>query len=543
MTMPRAVAISFLLILWACRPADAGGRQHEHHPAAEGGVGSAHFATSCAPETKAEFDRSIALLHSFWFPAAKEGFEKVLQADPHCAIAYWGIAMSAWGNPFGGSRSAKALEEGHDAIGRGRALNASDRERAYLAAAAELFTDVGTRDQRTRILAYENAMERLAARYPDDSEGQIFYALALDQSALPTDKTYAKQLKAAAILDAQLKSYPEHPGITHYIIHSYDTPALAKQAIEAARRYARIAPAVAHALHMPSHTFTRLGYWEDSIDTNIASARAAERDNAPTEQLHAYDYQVYAYLQTAQDAAAKKLVDQVPAVLARVDPNATVAAAAPLAAGYFAAAAIPARYALERGAWADAAVLPVRTSAFPNADALTYFARAIGTARSGDPAAAQQEIVRLASLQKALVAGNDLYWADQVDIQRKSAEAWQLWASGRRGEALALMREAADQEDRTDKAAVTPGPLAPARELLAEMLLESGDPGAALVAFEGTIAKEPNRFRAVSGAARAAARAGKTADAARYSAQLVDICRHADTERPELRDARAAAKR
>jgi hypothetical protein len=502
-------------------------------------VGKAEFTTSCNPSVRADFNRSIALLHSFWFPSAIAGFENVAKTDPGCAMAHWGIAMSLWGNPFGATRPAKALEDGAAAVARARALKATDRERAYIDAVAELFRDVQTRDQRTRIVAYEQAMERVARTNPDDSEAQIFYALALDQAALPTDKTYANQLKAAAILDAQLAKHPEHPGITHYIIHTYDSPAFAGKAIDAARRYSKLAPAVAHALHMPSHTFTRLGYWQDSIDSNLASANAAARDNATSEQLHALDYQVYAYLQTAQDAAAKRVLDGLPALSGKIAPDLAVAAAAPFFAGLFAGAAIPARYALERGAWTDAAALVPRRTTFPHTDALTYFARALGAARSGNPARAREDVATLATMQKTLADAKEAYWADQVDIQRKAAEAWTLWAEGKKTEGIALLREAAAQEDKTDKSAVTPGPLAPARELLGEMLLESGDAAAALSEFEATMKKEPNRFRAVLGGARAAAKLGKPADAARYYRQLLDIARAADTERAEIKEAKA----
>jgi hypothetical protein len=512
--------------------------QHEHAGSAGEGVGNVDFQTSCGAAVRADFNRSVALLHSFWFPSAIAGFEKVAKAEPGCAMAEWGVAMSLWGNPFGASRPAKALQDGAAAVERARKASATARERAYIDAVAELYTDVAARDQRTRITAYELAMEKVARTYPDDSEAQIFYALALDQSALPTDKTYAKQLKAAAILDAQLKKHPDHPGITHYIIHTYDSPAFASRAVDAARRYAKLAPAVAHALHMPSHTFTRLGYWQDSIDSNIASARAAERDNATSEQLHALDYEVYAYLQTAQDAAAKRVLDQLPALTGKISPDLTVAAAAPFFAGLFAGAAIPARYALERGAWNEASALAPRKTAFPHTDALTYFARALGAARSGNPARAREDVATLGSIQKSLVEAKEPYWADQVDIQRKAAEAWTLWAEGRKREGIALLREAAAQEDKTDKSAVTPGPLAPARELLGEMLLESNDAAGALVEFEATMKKEPNRFRAVLGGARAAANLGKTEDATRYYRQLLDIARGADTERAEIKEAK-----
>jgi len=392
-------------------------------------------------------------------------------------------------------------------------------------------------------VAYETAMEALVARHPDDVEARIFYALALGQSALPTDKTYANQLKAAAILEDEFARQPEHPGLAHYIIHSFDVPPLAARALTAARRYALIAPDAAHALHMPSHTFTRLGLWEDSIATNLKSAAAAHKDPAAAaEELHALDYQMYAYLQTAQDTAASRTLPLVAPLAGRI-ASGGAGNAAPPTAGYYAAAAIPARYALEREAWADAAALTPTPSPFAYATAVTHFARALGAARSGQPAGAQADVERLAALRDTLAAAKDGYWAEQVEIQRLGAAAWVALASGRPAEALTLMREAATREDATEKAAVTPGPIKPARELLGEMLLQLQQPAEALGAFAATLTKEPNRYRAVYGAARAARATGDDAAAARYFADLARITKSGDRPgRAELKDARAAAR-
>jgi hypothetical protein len=518
--------------------------QHDHP---EGGnppdrLGKVHFPTSCSAAVEKDFDRSVALLHSFWFSAAIKSFQGVLEKDPSCAMASWGIAMSWWGNPFGGFRPPKAIEDGTAAVEKAKAANAkTERERDYIAAVALLYKDAATVDQRTRTLAYEKAMEQVAAKYPDDSEARIFYALSLDQTNLPTDKTYANLLKAAGILEKEFQTQPDHPGIAHYIIHSYDVPPLAPKALDAAERYAKIAPDAPHALHMPSHTFTRVGYWQESIETNIASAEAARKDNAPSEELHALDYETYAYLQTAQDQAAKKLLDSIPAIGAKIQMSAA-GAAAPAPAGWFAMAAIPARYALERNDWAGAAKLTPQETPFPWINAVTYFARALGAARSGNPAAAAKDVETLNALAAKLKEAKDAYWTSQVEIQAKGASAWIAFAEGKKDEGIVLMRQAAEMEDQTEKSAISPGPIKPAHELLGEMLLEAGKPAEALKEFEATMKKEPNRFRGVYGAAVAAEKSSDKAKAKQYYAQLVKICEHGDKGgRPELEAARKAA--
>ena len=534
---PLPVLLGLALAFGVATSAEA---QHQHESAgAPQRLGTVHFTTSCAKDVTAEFDRGVALLHSFWFSAAIPSFDKVLEKDPSCAIAYWGIAMAWWGNPFGGFRSPAALERGQAAVEKGRAAAAkTPRERAYIEAVAELYKDYGTVDQRMRTVAYEKAMEKLAAAHTEDSEARLFYALALDQTALPTDRTYANLLKAGALLERELPNQPDHPGIAHYIIHSYDVPPLAAKALDAARRYAKIAPDAPHALHMPSHTFTRLGYWDESIQTNLASAAAARKDNAASEELHALDYQVYAYLQTAQDTAARKVVEAAPAIGARIVTNAADNAAPP-PAGFYALAAIPARQALERNAWKDAAALAPRESAYPWTDAITHYARALGAARGGDPKAAAADIEKLAALAAALKGKNDAYWANQVEIQRRAATAWMMFAEGRKEDAVTEAREAAAMEDATEKSAVTPGPIKPARELLGEMLLEFGRPAEALAAFEETMTREPNRFRSIEGAARAAQASGNAAKARGYYAKLIELCPRGD--RPDLEAARKAA--
>jgi hypothetical protein len=503
------------------------------HPAlgrANEQLGAVHFETSCNPEAQKLFDRAMLYQHSFWYRASQKTFEDVLKKDPDCGIAYWGIALSLLWNPHS-IPPAKNLAEGSAAIAKGRAVGAkSQRERDYLEALAVMYADYDKVDHRTRLQAYAKAMEQLASRYPDDDEAQIHYALALNTSALPSDKTYANQLKGGALLEAIFKRQPDHPGVAHYLIHLYDYPPIAEKGLEAARRYAKIAPAAAHAQHMPSHIFTRLGYWDDSIASNVESARVAKEDNEPGDQLHAMDYLVYANLQLGQDRKAKAVIDEMMTIGGR--PEAYLA-------GAYALAASPARYAIERGDWKAAAALVVRPMPLAQAEAITHFARALGAARSGDPNAAKADIAKLVELRDKLSAAKDAYWAEQVDIQRQVASAWVLYAEGAYEEALKAMAAAADAEDRTEKHPVTPGVPKPARELYGVMLLERGRPADALVAFEATLKKEPNRLGAYAGAAVAALKAGDQAKAKQYFAKVVAIADGADESRTEVAEARS----
>jgi hypothetical protein len=539
MTQRLSLALTAVLLTAGAVPAN--GQEHAH-PAGVENLGTVHFETSCAPAVREMFDRGMALLHSFEFGRAVAAYETTLRQDSSCAMAAWGIAMSRWTNPFAvGVRSPQQIEQGRAAVEQARRIRAkTEREREYIDAVANLFENAG-RPQQVRVEAYRDAMGRLAARYPQDTEAGIFYALSLAAAEDLNDKTYASRLQAVAILEPLFARQPNHPGLAHYIVHSYDVPALAQRALTAARRYAQIAPSAPHALHMPSHTFTRVGLWQESIDTNIASARVAKEQHATGEELHASDYQTYAYLQTAQDPAARRIVDSLPEMAARYDSPQTVPSAAPPSAARYAIAAIPARWALERGAWAEAAALEPRASDVPYADALTAFARAIGSARSGDRAAARRALDNLDALRARQAAMNEPYWTQQIDIQRQSAAAWLALVEGRRADAIELMRAAAEAEDRTEKAAVTPGPLAPAREQLAELLLDSSDARAALAEFQASLAKEPNRFRSLYGAARAAAATGDEAMARTYFSELLKMCSRADSSsRRELQEARAA---
>jgi tetratricopeptide (TPR) repeat protein len=492
--------------------------------------GTVHFATSCNDTAQRRFDRGMRYQHSFWYRESKEIFEDVLKADPECGIAYWGIALSLLINPHAPPPGPN-LPLGLTAIQKGKAVGAkTQRERDYIDALAVFYTDYDKIPHAARVQAYLKAMETLAGRYSDDEEAQIFYAITLNVAASPNDKTYANQLKGAAILEPIFRRQPRHPGVAHYLIHLYDTPALAEKGIEAAKRYSAIAPAAPHAQHMPSHIFTRVGAWKESIASNAESARAAKDGKEFDDQLHAMDYMVYAYLQLGQDQKAQAVVSELIAVTG-INPDRFV--------GPYALAVSPARYVVERGDWKSAAELQVRPSKFAYADAMTHFARALGAARMGNPGAARVDIAKLAELREKLRAANDAYWSEQVDIQWQVATAWVLHAEGKFDEALKAMSAAADAEDKTEKHPVTPGVPTPARELYGTMLLERGQAREALAAFEATLRKEPNRLGATIGAARAADKAGDAAKARQHYAAAVALTENADLVRPEVAEARA----
>jgi hypothetical protein len=502
MTRASAAAATVLLAF----PAFAVHPQDHAHPqnAPTEKLGTVHFATSCRPSVAPQFDRGVALLHSFEFRESIRAFNEVLAADSTCAMAHWGIALSRWSNPMAaGNRSVAQLQQGKQAVEAATrlGLRASERERGYIKAVSQLYDDFEHKDQRTRIVAYERAMNDLVVRQPTDTEAMIFHAIALTAAAPPTDKTYANQLKAGSILEALWAKQPNHPGLAHYLIHTYDYPALADKARAAAQRYASIAPSAAHALHMPSHTFTRVGMWEQSVDANSRSMKVALSTGSIAETLHAADYAMYADLQMGKESDAKAILDGLPALAARFDPTA-ITGAAPGSAGVFALAAIPARWALERSAWAEAAALEPKPSDYPYTEAMTYFARALGASHTGDLAKTKAAIDSLASIQQRLSAKGEGYWAEQVAIQHLAAQAWLDLGEHRENDALTRMREAAAREDATEKSAVTPGPLAPARELLGDMLMALNRPAEATAEYRATLQKEPNRrhaLRRVSG--------------------------------------------
>jgi tetratricopeptide (TPR) repeat protein len=518
------VIAGFLLTLAASCLA----QEHQHGNAEK--LGTVQFATSCNEAAQKDFNRAVALLHSFQFSRAIEGFHAVLGKDVTCGIAYWGIALSNWSNPFApGMKDRSQMQAGRENAEHGKTVGAkTERERAYLAAVGKLYSNYESTPQRTRLIAYRDAMQEVATKYSEDHEAQIFYALAIAASEDPADKTYAGRLKAGAILEKLFEEEPSHPGLAHYIIHTYDVPALAGRGLVAARRYAEIAPDAPHALHMPSHTFTRTGYWQESIDSNVAAAAAARREGQTVEELHSSDYEIYAYLQTGQDEAARRIVDSLPEIASRFDPKAVLSGAGSPSTGYFALAAIPARYALERRDWKQAAQLTVHETPFPHTDAVTWFARGLGAGRLGQAPTANESVIALQQIREHLVKAGENYWGLQVEIQELAVRAWAALAEGKKEDAMRQMKSAAELEDGTEKSAVTPGPLAPARELLGEMLLELNEPAQALEQFEATLTKEPERFRALYGAARAAQLSGNRDASQRYFRELLKVCVHAD---------------
>ncbi|MBR1121403.1 hypothetical protein JQ628_07735 [Bradyrhizobium lablabi] len=492
-------------------------------------LGSVHFKTSCNEVAQRRFDRGMRYQHSFWYLNAKEVFEEAIKADPTCAMAYWGIALTLMDNPHGAIPRPN-LAPGLAAITKAKEIGAAtERERDYIDALMVMYTDYDKIPHVQRMRAWRDAQAKVAAKYKDDDEAQIAYAITLNTSADPNDKTYTQQTRGAAILEPISVRLPQHPGVTHYLIHLYDYPATAHKGLDAANRYAKIAPAAPHAQHMPSHIYTRVGYWKESIASNTASVKAARAEKSVGNYLHAQDYMVYAHLQLGQDQQARAVIDDM---MKETDFKATVFAAD------YALAASPARYAIDRADWESASQLSVRPSGLNYAMAITHFARALGAAHSGKPEAAKADVQKLAELSDKLRDSKDAYWSEIVDIQRQIAVAWVLHAEGKYDEALKAMSAAADAEDRTEKHAVTPGPLAPARELYGFMLLDRGQGKEALAAFEATKAKEPNRFQGYAGAARAADALGDKETVRQNYQQLVALTANADTERPEIATAK-----
>jgi tetratricopeptide (TPR) repeat protein len=497
-----------------------------------GQLGRVKFANSCDPKVQPLLETGVAMLHSFWYSAAEKTFRDVLTQDPSCTVATWGVAAILMSNPLAGQgASPKGAEAAQAAIDQGRRVPPkTQRERDYIEAVAAYYQDFSTRSERSRQESRSNAFEALAARYPDDDEAQIFAALYLAGTQSQADQTFGAYLKAAAVLEKQFAKYPDHPGVAHYLIHSYDAPHIAETGLPAARRYASIAPAAPHALHMPSHIFTRVGAWEDSIATNARSSAAAKKGGEPNEAYHASDYAVYAYLQLGRDKEARREMEEA---LKVTGTNPAVQAA------WYASAAMPARYAVERGAWREAMQLQPQTTTFPFTEAITYFARALGAARSGDIAAADKDAAELARLHKGLLDAKNNYWATEVEIQRLAVAGWIALAQRKTDDALKFMGAAADLEDKNEKHIVTPGRIVPARELLGDMLLELKQPAQALKEFEASQVREPNRFRGYYGAARAAEAAGDRRKAADYYAKLMELAKKGDSSRPELARARA----
>ena len=523
--MPRLLLAATVATMAVLGPSTPGLAQDD----ADQKFGKVHFATTCNEIAQRRFDRAMRYQHSFWYAESKEIYQEAIKADADCAIAYWGMALSLLNNPHS-AIPAPNLPLGLAAIGKAREIGAaSERERDYIDALSVMYVDYDKVPQQARVQSYLKKMEALATKYPDDDEAQIFYAITLNVAASPADKTYANQLKGAAILEPIWQRQPQHPGIAHYLIHLYDYPPIAAKGLPAALRYSKIAPNAPHAQHMPSHIFTRVGYWKESIAANLASVAAAKASDERGDQLHGEDYLVYAYLQLAQDDNARKAIDEIAATTP--DPDSF--------GGAFSRAAAPARYAFERGDWKGAAKLEVIPNKFPQVMAITHFARTLGAARSGDVAAAEVDAARLVELRDRLRDAKNDYWATQVDVEAQTANAWILYADGKYDDALKAMAAAADAEDKTEKAPVTPGSLAPARELYGFMLLDRGMAKEALAAFEATKAKEPDRFNGYAGAARATQALGDTVAAKANYEKLLALATGSTSDRPMLAAAKA----
>jgi len=493
-------------------------------------LGKVTFATSCDPAVQVEFDRGVAMLHSYWFLVARRKFEEILKQDPTCAMAYWGVAMDRLGNTLAVTPTRAEAQAGWEAIEKAQAAGAkTQRERDWIDALAVYFRDHDKVAADVRLAAYGAAMERMAQSYPDDYEAQAFYALALQASAPKSDLTYANQIKSAALLEKLFEQNPQHPGVTHYLIHAYDFAPLAEKGVASARRYASIAPAVPHARHMPSHIYSMVGLWEESIASNASSLEIQP------DYYHASDFTVYAHLQLAQDAKADAMIKRSLATADRGDRPINFV-------NFTAKAAMPARYVLERADWAAAGELPMTATQYPMADSLIRFTRGLGMARTGNLAGAKAEIEEMKVLRTTLQRADQSYWADRTEEQMLAVSAWIALKEGATDQALRFMRAAADGEDGSLKHVAMENRLYPFRELLAELLLETGQPAAALNEFETALKQTPNRFRAFWGAARAADSAGDRQKAADYFGKLVSLANNADTERQEIRVARAYAR-
>jgi predicted Zn-dependent protease len=496
--------------------------------------GEVHFPISCEATVQKKFDLALAMLHMFSFPAAAETFAVVSREDPGCAMAYWGLAATAIGSLYGGRPGPMSLQ-GELAVQKAIALGGKTaRERDYIATMEVFYRGAATIDYGTRRHAYANALEQLHRKYPRDREAEILYGYALSSLGSPTDRTFAYQLKGAAILERLWVELPNHPGVIHYLLHAYDNTRYASRGLAAARRLASVAPSSPHALQFPAHIFVRCGLWQESIDTNRAGAAVED----PFFKPHAMDFLVHSYLQTGQDAAAKRVVDE--AVNTAILPHILDA---------YAMAAMPARYAVERSRWSEAALLTLPQSEFawslfPHAEATLVFARALGAARSGSVEAARKDLDRLLELRANLIKANSEgtwqeYWVSDIEAHHQMVAGWIAYTQGDRDEALRLLRAAADREDSTEQDPVMPGQAISARQLLGDLLMEINEPTQALHAFEAALSREPNRFWTLYGAAQAADRAGDATKARAFYERLVAQTVHAEPERPALTVAKA----
>ncbi len=539
MTRPLAI----ILLFSALSPGSAGAQEHDHGHGKAERLGRVTFPVSCNADAAKRFERAMAVLHSFWFEEGPNAFGAVLKADSGCAMAHWGLALTAWGNPFGGGPNAELTKTGAASAERAAKLGApTARERGFIAAGATLYRDYATVPAPVRLRAYADTLARVHRDFPDDAEAALYYALALVATASPTDTTYARQQQAAGILNPLYARYPDHPGLAHYIIHANDSPRLANLGLEAARRYATIAPDVPHALHMPSHIFIRLGLWEENIESNrrsyeagVAFARSQGQSGVNYHEFHALDYMVYGFLQRGRDSAAERTVADGLTISEVRSPSPAI--------GSYNRTAMEARIPLERGDWRAAAALPVRTTEVPVAEMLSRFARGIGAARLGDARQLREEVDALDRIEQTLTSRNDGYWARVAGIKRQALNAWLLLVSGDTTGALREARAAADQEDRTEKHPITPGELLPARELEADLHFTLGHFGPAREAYLATLTREPRRARAVFGAARAAELAGDRAAAAAGYRNYLELMDKSDSgRRSELAVAKAGAR-
>ena len=494
--MLRSIVYAVLCgTLFVLLPEPSASLQVHNHPAPEK-LGTVAFPVSCAPAVQKEFERAVALLHSFAYSAAEASFEDVAARDPRCAMAHWGIAMTHFHQLWDPPLPPEGFSLGQQELRRAQEIGAaSDREGGLIQALALVYDNAAP--YQIRIVSYEAAMQKLAAACRDDAEVQVFYALALLAAASPFDKTHARQKQAVDILEPLYRKYPEHPGIAHYLIHAYDNAELAGRGVAAARAYAKIAPSAPHALHMPSHIFTRLGMWSDSIASNRAARVAAHQQGDIGEELHAMDYLVYAYLQMGRDREAGEVIQQLRQMQNLEERDFKAA---------YASTAMPVRYAVERHQWADAARIESPPGAPPQVVAIAIWARALGLARSGRPAEVRPEIDKLHELERQLRAAGNEYWAQQVRIQTMEAEAWLAQAEARSDGAQRLLRNAADEEDAIEKLPVTPGPIIPAREQLGDLLLMQHQPDQAVKEFQNALASAPNRRGSLDGLSRATGR-------------------------------------
>jgi hypothetical protein len=526
-----------LLLLVGAQPASLAAQEHEH----TGGerLGRVKFPVSCVPEAQRRFERAMAALHSFWWEEGRHAFGSVLEADSTCAMAHWGLALNAWGNPFTGGPNGDNLRTGAAEAARAVALGApTARERGFLAAAAALYRDHDSVPAPARLRAYSDTLARMHRDLPADPEVALYYALSLVATASPTDTTFARQKQAAAILNPLFARYPDHPGLAHYIIHANDSPRLASLGLDAARRYAGIAPDAPHAQHMPSHIFVRLGLWDETVESNRRSygagvrfARAQGLSGVGYEQFHAMDYMVYGYLQRGRDSAARAMVAEALAITEVRSPSPLVR--------WYNRTAMAARLPLERSDWRAAAQLPVADPEVPVAEMLSRFARGVGAAHLPEPTQLRQEVEALQRIEQLLASRNDSYWSRIAGIKRQALHAWVVLASGDTTTALREAKAAADLEDVTEKHPITPGELMPARELEADMHLAAGHYRAARAAYLATLKREPGRARSVFGAGRAAELAGDRAAAATGYREYLRLMEAADGSRGELQVARA----